>query len=741
MRQHGSRGARTFRAAGAMGTHRCEANGPGRRAWKQQPETGDASMSKENRGMSWSRCLATVFAAVAVVAAADVTGARDSGRISAFGRYEGYSVETYRQFVRTSVYVPVRDGTRLALDIYRPAIDGQPVRRKFPTVFEFTRYWRGQQLPDGRIGTRYFGYLKPGQSSGTLYAPNWAATLVRHGYVVVIGDNRGTGSSFGASPGPLTATEARDEHDLIEWMAGQDWSDGNVGLAGDSYTGTNQYIALTQPSPHLKAIFPAVANFELYATAVNGGVFRKGGILSMYNTLVGLGTASKVEQPLPPAVDGDVTHALRDEARAGHRKEGFSGYTAFLYSPVLDHVASELSLKTVEDRIRVLASTSALIPEIADRPDLQRELMSVGYYRGLGSFDFSSAGGEKSISPSSIFDLINKAGVPVYAWSGWRDVDPDDGFLFFSNVKNQRKLAVGPWSHYPGNKRGDLREEEAIRLRAVESLRWFDYWLKKIDNGIMKEPAINYAVVENAYKWEWRSASTWPLPEAVHTEMYFQQGRSGSVRSINDGLLSSKPPETPDAVDTIFVDYTATTGTKTRFHDTTGGGPLYYPNLAENDAKGLTYTTDALQEDLVVAGNPVVTLFATSTAPDGEFSVYLEDIDPYGFSTFVQDGYIRALNRTLGTPPYNNMGRPWPSGARSDGDAVPPLSRGITKITFPLQPVAQRFKAGHRLRVTIQGADADSNLTFPTVPPPQVTIARNPAFSSRITLPIVSAAR
>jgi predicted acyl esterase len=669
-------------------------------------------------------------------------GGTDKRKVSAFGQYDGYSPLTYKQFSRSSIYVPVRDGTRLAIDIYRPAVGGQPVNGKLPTVFEFTRYWRAKALADGRIKTPYFGYLEPSQTGGALpAAPNWAVNLVQHGYVVVVGDNRGTGSSFGASPGPLTATEAKDEHDLIEWMATQPWCDGKIGLTGDSYTGTNEYIALTQRSPHLKAIFPAVSNFELYATAVSGGVFRKGGILSMYNTLVRLGTASQTELQLPPPVDADPTHVLRDKALAGHAKEGFSGYTAFLYSPVLDHVAAELGLKTVEDRIRVLASTSALIPEIADRPDLQRELMSVGYFRGAGSFDFSAPGGEKSISPSSIFDAINRSGVPVYAWSGWRDVAPADGFLFFSNVKTPKKLAVGPWSHYPANKRGDLREEEAIRVRAVEELRWFDYWLKGIDNGIMKEPRINYAVVEGPTTWQWRSANTWPVPEAVNTEMYFQDGRSGSVRSVNDGLLSTTPPAILGAVDSFFVDYKATTGTLTRFHDTTGGGPLFYPDLAQNDAKGLTYTTSPLQHDLTVAGFPIVTLYTTSTAPDAEFSVYLEDIDSYGFSTFLQDGYIRALNRTLGTAPYDNMGQPWATNAKADAERVTPLSQGITTIRFPLQPVAARFKEGHRIRVTIQGADADSNLTFPAVPPPKITIARNPMFPSRITLPVLPADR
>src|SRR5690606_2920847 len=107
--------------------------------------------------------------------------------------------------------------------------------------------------------------------------------------------------------------------------------------------------------------------------------------------------------------------------------------------------------------------------------------------------------------------------------------------------------------------------------------------------------------------------------------------------------------------------------------------------------------------DLVVVGNVLVNLYATSTSADGEFSVYLEDVSPNGFSTFLSDGYIRALNRTLGEPFYDNLGLPWPTDSRADAKKIAPLSAGITEIRFALEAVGARIKAGHRLRVTIQG--------------------------------------
>lgn len=661
-------------------------------------------------------------------------------RVSAFGRYEGYSQPLYDEFVRSSIYVPVGDGTKIALDIYRPAIDGRPVEARMPAVFEFTRYWRARALPDGRISNGHFGMLEPGRSTGSVRDnPDYGAKLVEHGYVVIVGDNRGTGSSFGHSLAPLTLTEAQDAYDLIEWIAAQPWSNGNVGRIGSSITGTNQLISLARPSTHLKAIFPGMGNFEHYRIATIGGVSRKGGILKIYDYLKNLGTAASQDAPLPASVDADPRGEMRASARSGQGESSFAGYVSFLKSsPVLDEVAAELGLKSIDDRVRVLAWNDKLIPAIAARPDLQRKLMSVGLYRDDRGLDGSAAPGEQSLSAADILPAIRAAAVPTYIWSGWGDPYPGDAFLLFANLAGVRKVAIGPWSHGP-NEKDDAREEEGIRLRAIETVRWFDYWLKGIDNGITKELPINYAVVDDPEHWEWRSATGWPLPQADNVDFYFGEGRAGSVSSTNDGSLSSQRPPQDDAADTYTVDYTATTGNRTRLFDTTGGGPLFYPDLTANDRKGLTYTTAPLEKDLIVIGHPVITIYATANVPDAEFSIYLEEIDANGWSRFVTDGYIRALHRTLGKPPYDYLGLPWLSSLRADGLAVAPLSAGLAELTFDLQPIANRFDAGHRLRVTIQGADADNNWTFPAVPAASVTVARSVSHPSRISLPLLRA--
>jgi predicted acyl esterase len=129
-----------------------------------------------------------------------------TGRISQPGEYKGYSRSQYIQWVTTSQYVTVRDGTKLAVSISRPAQDGKPVSTPMPVIWTHTRYHR----------------------EGILYGVPWLQTLLQHGYVIVMVDVRGSGASYGTNQGPFSPEETRDAFDITEWLAVQPWSNGNV---------------------------------------------------------------------------------------------------------------------------------------------------------------------------------------------------------------------------------------------------------------------------------------------------------------------------------------------------------------------------------------------------------------------------------------------------------------------------------------------------------------------------------
>jgi hypothetical protein len=267
--------------------------------------------------------------------------------------------------------------------------------------------------------------------------------------------------------------------------------------------------------------------------------------------------------------------------------------------------------------------------------------------------------------------------------------------------------------------------------------RWFDYWLKGIDNGIMDEPDIHYHVMKSPNEWEWRTADEWPLSESNRIKYYFQAGPSESIESVNDGHLSVAKPSDKTGKDYYEVDYTTTSGTATRWDNAVGEG-FDYTSLGENDKKGLTYTTDALEQDLEVTGHPVVYLWVSSPATDGDFFVYLEEVDAEGVSHYVTEGALRASHRAQHEPHYDNLGLPF---HRSHEEDVVELEPGEpVELAFDLQPTSNVFNAGNRIRVTITCADKDNASTPELSPPPTISVYRNIKKASCISLPVIDSA-
>jgi putative CocE/NonD family hydrolase len=167
---------------------------------------------------------------------------------------------------RQSLYVPVRDGTRLAMNVYRPAKDGAPVEEPRPVIFSFTPYRARYRDADGRrIERRQIARADD-------------EALLEGGYVIAVADVRGKGASFGARRGFQDRTEALDGYDLVQWLAEQPWSNGRIGMYGCSYLGgTAVHVASTAP-PALQAIFAGATDLDKFSFV------RKGGITAQFNT-------------------------------------------------------------------------------------------------------------------------------------------------------------------------------------------------------------------------------------------------------------------------------------------------------------------------------------------------------------------------------------------------------------------------------------------------------------------------
>jgi putative CocE/NonD family hydrolase len=592
-----------------------------------------------------------------------------TAKVSQPGVYRGYSTPRFDGHQRTSQYLTMRDGVRVAADILRPTRGGQLHQEPLPVVWTHHRYnrafFRGDTLVDYASG---FG--------------RGVDQLIQHGYVVAAVDTRGGGASFGNQQGFFMPDETKDAYEITEWLASQPWSTGKVGMTGRSYLGITQLFAASQAPPHLAAIFPEMYVFEWYPMIYPGGVYRddfftKWQFLThQLDNAVTFSWGPSMRFSGVAPVDGPAGRAQRDSAIAEHKanRDMFEMWGGVPYRNSVD-------------------------PKTGQQIHLER-------------------------GPATYLAKINASRIPVYGLVGWYDAFPRDALLWFGNLTVPQKLVIGPWFH---------GQTDGFDLGA-ERLRWFDYWLKGIDNGITREPPLRYLVIDAPEARRWRTARRWPLPEAVATSFYFREGRAESAGSKNDGRLLRAAPIAVLAADSQVVDTTATLGPDNRWANTYGGA-VGYPDLAANDAKGFTFTTAPLVRPVEVIGHPIVHLWVTSSARDFDAMVYLEEIDPSGKSIYVTEGVLRASHRKLAQPPFKNFGLPWP---RSHQEDIAPLPDRPAELVFDLHPTAKRFRAGNRIRVTVQGADRHSHLKVHPNPPPMVAIYRDRARPSRIVLPMVA---
>ncbi|WP_262503872.1 CocE/NonD family hydrolase [Sphingosinithalassobacter sp. CS137] len=202
-----------------------------------------------------------------------------------------------QDFVRQSLYVPVRDGTRLAVNIYRPATAGEAADEPLPVIFVSTPYRARYRNADGEI-------VETGLSERLALS-----SLLRAGYVIAVADIRGKGASFGTRRGFQDRTEAQDSYDLVEWLARQPFSTGSVGMIGCSYLGGTTFQTATTAPPSLKAVFIGASELDKYEFV------RRGGITAQFNTRPD--EPAEVDLASIP-VDADADGTLLRQAVAEH---------------------------------------------------------------------------------------------------------------------------------------------------------------------------------------------------------------------------------------------------------------------------------------------------------------------------------------------------------------------------------------------------------------------------------------
>ncbi|MDH3746328.1 MAG: CocE/NonD family hydrolase, partial [Acidobacteriota bacterium] len=315
-----------------------------------------------------------------------------------------------------------------------------------------------------------------------------------------------------------------------------------------------------------------------------------------------------------------------------------------------------------------------------------------------------------------------------------------------------QRLTIGPWTHTVGF---------STEFHLAEMLRWFDYYLKDIDNGIADEAPIHYYVMlgnntvpESSGQFmsrdeqdaenpdHWIAASNWP-PRVADSTYYLSAGRSGTVESVNDGKLLTRKPKKKKGSDDHRVDFTSRMGSFSRWMDGYGEeradrpGTTFFDERTAEDQKALTYTSPPLASDLVILGYPVVHLWVTSTAKDGDFFVYLEEVDAEGRAHYVTEGVLRASFRALEKPTWKNFALPFHRCFKKD--RAKKLPKTPVELVFDLMGTAILIDEGHRIRITVAGADHENFALYPKPKKgrPTITLHRNREHRSSIELPVV----
>lgn len=524
-----------------------------------------------------------------------------------------------------NVKAVMRDGTKLYADVFRPDGDG-----RYPVLL--------QRMP----------YNKAFLPLSSLVLDPIAAA--HEGYVVIIQDVRARFASEGDSF-YIYKNEFTDGYDSVEWAAGLPYSNGNVGMFGLSYMGMTQFQAAVMQPPHLKAIFPITWGTNVFM--YRGGALELGLLGSWSLATIG-----------PNAV-----------IRAKKGKEDF--------------VKEFMELIHAIDNIEVEAFNSL--------PLKDSEWMKLG--EGYASFVYDILNHDRIDEFHEEISVIGKEEqlkVPAFAIAGWYDCLLGGDLKHYEGFKDQEqtKLMIGPWVHASfqqavgelnfGLSASNMLLELKTDLTSLQ-LRWFDYWLKEIDNGItMEAPVKIFVMGEN----NWRDEQEWPLKRAVYTPYYFNSNGNANTKD-GDGKLSKNPPAM-EGYDRYIYDPANPV-------PTLGGNhllPAHYPrgpvdqHIIEIREDVLVYSSEILEEDTEVTGPLKVVLYAESSAIDTDFTAKLVDVHPNGLAYNIADGIIRAKYR---------------EGDGTEASFIQP--NVVYRYEIDLLATSNLFKKGHQIRVEISSSN------------------------------------
>ncbi len=450
-----------------------------------------------------------------------------------------------------------------------------------------------------------------------------ALQFVRRDYVYVAMDVRGRGDSDGDEFRPYF-NEGVDGYDSIEWCAMQPWSNGQIGTYGGSYLGRIQWLAALEQPPHLKAMVVLVPPSDPFVETPTG-------------------IPSPIHLCWMHYVSGRVLQPM----------EAVNWEEIYWHLPLL----------TMDEQ--------------------------VGHVDRRWRDDIAHTQLDEYWKPLCYQQRFEELTVPTLHISGWYDDEQVGTPLNYIGMSthaatpearvNQR-LLMGPWGHNTNasSRVGEIDfGPQSIIPIYDEVTRWFDLHLRNKHGNSRDAPVRIFIMGINS----WRDEQEWPLARTQWMPFYFHSAGHANSR-FGDGRLTADVPGADDPSDC----YTYNPGNPTPFitEPTSSqiGGADNYASIQRRDDV-LVYETEPLEEDVEVTGPIRVTLYASSSAQDTDFTAMLIDVWPNGFCQRLCDGMVRARFR-------DGMDRP---------SLIEPDT--IYEYNIDCWNTAQVFKVGHRICVQI----------------------------------------
>ncbi len=504
---------------------------------------------------------------------------------------------------------------------------------------------------------------------------------------MLVVDARGTGASSGRRTMEFSPEEVADGGQVVDWIISQPWSNGKVGTSAVSYGATTAEQLLLNQHPAVKACIPRSGILDLYNHIMFPGGVRQAPFIDIW----GLTTRSLDQSNL--AVFGKQAKRLLKGIQPVKGEKEKLRYNVGVYKGNFD----------VYQGIQVVTCREDKHPEMS-----------------RSSNEFST---------HYNIDRVANCGSGIYRIGGWYDAALTKSIIEgFWNTPNTDKVLIGPWDHGPADNASPFSPTTERDFDVYgEMLRYLDFHLKGIDNGVNQEDKFYYYTI-GAEKWQ--STNMWPPAYITDVPVYLS----------SNNILAEKNGEVRPGTNIYTIDYEANTGKSSRWNSLTPlykNGPTNYHNRKEASEKLLHYDSPALEHDMEMTGSPIAHLFISADNKNADVFVYIEDVHPDGTVYMVTEGMLRGIHRKVAedTDSYKQIG-PYHSYTQADMEYLTPGE--VTEFAMDLLPISYLFQKGHRIRVSIAGAD---KLHFDTLPESasKLELHCTPQYPSRVVLPVAAA--